>query len=71
MSRKGFSLIVICAFAALLTWPGCSGAPPETGTEGDLKSTTTTGRTAPWLKNLGNFHRTVSTNSPDAQHFFD
>ncbi|HUU12122.1 MAG TPA: hypothetical protein VM182_00255 [Terriglobia bacterium] len=71
MSRKSFSLIVICAFAALLTWPGCSGAPPETGMEGEFKSTTTTGRTAPWLKNLGNFHRTVSTNSPDAQHFFD
>ncbi|MBI1982849.1 MAG: hypothetical protein HYS61_01460, partial [Acidobacteria bacterium] len=69
--RKDFSLTAICLLAALLTWLGCSGPAPESGGGGEPKSTTTTGRVAPWLENLGNFHRSVSTNSPDAQHFFD
>ena len=69
--RKGLSLTAICLLAFPLVWLACSGPAPESAKEGELKSTTTTGRTAPWLKNLGNLHRTVSTNSPDAQHFFD
>jgi tetratricopeptide (TPR) repeat protein len=72
MNFRRFCLLSpVCLIAFLLTWAGCSGPGPEAGKEGELKSTTTAGRTAPWLTNLGNLHRTVSTNSPDAQHFFD
>ncbi len=68
---RGSSLTLVCTLAVSLAWLSCSSPAPESGGTGELKSTTNTGRSAPWLNNLGNFHRAVSTSSPDAQHFFD
>jgi tetratricopeptide (TPR) repeat protein len=36
-----------------------------------LKHTTTEGRLAPWLPNLGTLHVTVTTNDADGQRYFD
>ena len=57
------------AFAAcfLVLLAPCAAAQEA----GDLKSTTTDGRLAPLLKNLGSLHVPITTKNSDTQQFFD
>lgn len=50
---------------------GCSRATESDRSSYELGHTTRDGRLSPWLNNLGNFKRAVTTNSPEAQRFFD
>ncbi len=62
------------ALMTVMVYGGCSQKAPDStkkATTPDLKSTTADGRMSPWLKNLGNFERKITTSSAEAQHFFN
>jgi tetratricopeptide (TPR) repeat protein len=68
------SLVAGIACVLWLTITACRTGSRDAGAEGEsgeLRSTTRDGRLSPWLSNLGNLHRAVTTNSEDAQRFFD
>jgi tetratricopeptide (TPR) repeat protein len=72
-SKKRWRLAsVVLAFA--IGGVGCNRSTPEASKEtgpAELKSTTSDGRVSPWLRNLGEFERKITTSSPEAQRFFN
>jgi tetratricopeptide (TPR) repeat protein len=67
--RNALAAGVACALWLIAT--GCSRSTDSGGPSDELGHTTRDGRLSPWLNNLGNFKRAVTTSSPEAQKFFD
>lgn len=68
MMRRAFLTAALLGAAGIT---GCQRHHEGHGPEGSLSSRTKEGRLSPELKNLGRYHRAVTTDSAEAQKFFD